>query len=220
MGKKARRLKVGVVLLVAVLAFGAEASAAQAVEWNVGGKILKEGEKYELTCHKGKKEEKEVALTLTSTVLGSAIEISYGSASCTSWTIFNSEKQAYSTGVLTLGSPTVKKPTGCTASALVTGSLTGHAIEEPLLNPPKLGVHYQPVSGATWGSFEFSGASCPLAEAVVSVKGTNVAEVEPENVLKHEQPYEFSKPISEVTGSEFRLGTAIAVLTGVIEFDF
>jgi hypothetical protein len=215
MKTKARRMKIGLVAAIAVLAVAVEATAAQAaIEWSVGGKILKENERVTITCRK----EKEKNLTLTSTVLGTAIEIKFGGASCSSWEIFNKEHQAYSTGSLHLESPTVVKPANCSVKTFVTGSLTGHALEETLLKPPKVGVFYAPVSGTTWGNIEFTGASCALNEDIAPVKGNNVAEVEGEP--KEAQPYDFSKEISEFTKSEFKLGTQAAVLTGTIEFIF
>lgn len=211
MSRMRRGVRLAVVTVALAVTLGATAANAEAYEWIVEGKPLPEGVKKELTCNAAG------PFSVKGKVLAQEVQIEYAETNCLGWVIWNSAGEAYSLGRLVLNGAAVVKPLGCkTALGITTNLLTGRALKFPKL-PSELGLTYRPLEGETLATIKLEGCA---AAGLYKLTGMTVAEVEPLNVLKEVQPYEFSKEIEELVGERLKLGGEVASFDGLLEFKF
>jgi hypothetical protein len=195
-GRRASAL--GLALLVA-LAFGAfAASGAQALDWQHPKPTVLSGSESVAGTGSG--------FTIVSTVLGSPTQIQCSSAS-TSGSIVGG-----GTGTSTIGLSgcSVSQPSGCSLASPLSLSGNLELVEVS-------GVLFQKFvsSGEGFGNVEFTGAACPFAGIVASLKGS-FAGRELSSAMAANHSVSFNKEKSGWPAVELKLGKAAATIGGEV----
>jgi hypothetical protein len=187
--------------LFACLALGAfAANLAQAAEgdgWTIGttenqttaGTLIPNGVHERVKCqnHTNKAKEAKTPLIFTSTLLGSAVEISATNVDCLEKkgstnlaTIDNTTSKGHSEGVLTFTGVKVLKPANCSVAGeeLTTAALTDKVkMDKKVAGSTTVFDEFFPENATTgFITIEFQGSLCALAEDTGTVKGTACGE--------------------------------------------
>jgi hypothetical protein len=187
------RFKKIALALFACLALGAfAANAAQATEgdgWTIGttenqttaGTLIPNGTHERVSC----KKHGTSSLVFTSTLLGSALEVTIEGVDCleragstNASTIDNTTKKGHSEGVLTFTGVKVVKPANCELMEITTNPLTDEVIMDPSnkTTGPVYDKFFPEVAANGWFTFEFTGPLCSLEEDTGTLKGTACGE--------------------------------------------
>jgi hypothetical protein len=209
-----RRLRT-LALASALMAMGSclfAASHAHATNWVVEGTKLKGGESREVAISQ------EGTMTLKSTILGAALQVTLdpavtcsGTGSCT---ITQNGMTSTATGTYTLSVPvtTTDKPSGCTAA--LTWSTVAFSVISLIPHPVARIVGG---AGLVLGTLILSHCAFEGTYQLKTSKGL-YADMEPLKTFLVSQPFRFSPEINAAAGGELTLGGSAAELTGELSF--
>lgn len=200
--------------LFACMALGAvAANAASAEQWTVGT----EGTGPGTTLSSETVSVSGGPWTLSSTVLGTTVELHAESVSCTSGVECKIFGAGESSGKLTYNNVTVVKPANCTVPG---GSITTNALKDKVIMDPTAASStvfdkFEPVTGTTFVEIEFGGELCALEGLVAPVAGTVTGEAShATGFLSVQQSLTFGAAQQKTGGGKLTLGSNEATLTG------
>jgi hypothetical protein len=210
----------GIVGFVVCLVLAATtADAAQAAQWTVGA----EGTGPGTTLLQEEVEIEGGPLTLTSTVLGTPISLTAKSVECSPEIVCFIFGAGESRGRLTYANIKVDPSTcsvnspGQSAGTIQTKPLVDKIIMDPIAGSTVIFDKFSPASGTTFAEIELTGASCPFSELSAKITGTLTGEsLDPTGHLTVDQLFVFGSTQQTTGGGSLKLGTATAVLSGVI----
>lgn len=205
-----RNLVIAALASMALLGIGAGSAQATA-HWSVEGNELSGSETVKISGG---------SWTLTSTVLGTPVELTAEAVACGSTCTISGAGE--SAGALKFTGVKVVKPANCTAGnpGKTTGTITTNALKDQVIMDPKSASgpvfdKFTPTSGTKLAEIEFQGATCALGEVSVGLQGSAGGEFSNATGVDVAEPtLTFGSSQQTTSESSLTLGTAAATLAG------
>lgn len=239
-----KKLYLALFACLALGAFAANAAQAAGEGWIIEGSgAIPNGTHERVKCAK----HGTTTLVLTSTLLGSEIELTAEGIDCLEKagstnvaTLDNTTSKGHGEGVLTLTGVKVVKPStkcsvknvGGTSGEITTEKITAQAVMDSTVGSTVMFTRLVPeTAGGAFATIEFGGAECPLNEASAPVKGSACGEAVHTNAGGTGYETNLTDGIKPVTilllgaaqqttgGCALTLGTKAAQLGGAIDFE-